>query len=193
MGIKAKTTLMGGLLALVGSGASGGLVGDTVSLWRTPQLTGDTTLDSFAIVTDPGYEFESAIGNNTLYTVDLGPTSIRLDSHSSWFSPWFNTGHAPSSIELRDLDFGPGLAITGVAVSFSSGIGFDDFAPDDLPAFSADNVEFNADTVRILYGGHTFEAGSWIQIDLIVTPAPASAGLLGVAGLVGGRRRRPSR
>lgn len=178
-----------GLMGLTSAAADAGIVGDTVSLWRTAQLTGETTLDSFAIVTHPGHEFSTTI-INTIYTVDIGPNFVRLDTLSGWFSPWFNTGFAPSSIEIRDMDFGPGLWITGVEVSYSSNIVKHASAPADLPFFSADNISFNADTVRLTFGGHEFFEGSWVHINLIVTPSPAGLGVLAGAGLLACRRRR---
>lgn len=177
-------------LGLVATGSSASLVGDTVALWATPQLNGTPYLDSFALVVDPGHEFEVGIANTTIYTIDLGPYSMRLDSLSSWYSPWFNSGFAPSSTEVRGMNFGPGQIITGVNVSFSSTIARHGSSPLDLPEFSADNVTFNADTVRISYGGYAFVEGSFIQIDLIVTPAPGAAGLLAGLGMLAGRRRR---
>lgn len=182
--------LAGVVLAAACAGASAGLVGDTVALWTTPQLTGEPTLDAFAIVTDPGVEFAQDIAGTLIYTLDLDATSVRLDSYANWHSPWFNSGFAPSSIEIRGMDFGPGLSITGVEVSYSTNIGRHDSAPDDLPFFSADNISFIGDTVRISYGGHEFFDGSWVQIDLIVTPAPAGLGVLAGAGLLASRRRR---
>jgi hypothetical protein len=182
--------LLSALAGLTSATSHAGIVGDTVSMWRTPQLTGEPTLDSFAIVTHPGHEFSSTIGNTVLYTVDIGPNFVRLDSFSNWHSPWFNTGFAPSSIEIRDMDFGPGLWITGVEVSYSSNIVKHNSAPADLPFFSADNISFNADTVRITYGGHEFFDGSWVHINLIVTPSPAGLGVLAGAGLLACRRRR---
>jgi hypothetical protein len=183
------TLLLSVLAGLTSATAHAGIVGDTVSMWRTPQLTGEATLDSFAIVTHPGHEFSTTI-INTIYTVDIGPNFVRLDTLSGWHSPWFNTGFAPSSIEIRGMDFGPGLWITGVEVSYSSNIVKHYSAPADLPFFSADNISFNADTVRITFGGHEFFDGSWVHINLIVTPSPAGLGVLAGAGLLACRRRR---
>ncbi len=183
-------TLASLVLGAAAANASAGLIGDTVAMWHTPQLTGESSLRGFAVVADPGIEFSTELSGDVLYTLDLDATSIRLDTVNYWYSPWFNSGHAPSSIEIRGMDFGPGLSITGLDVTFSPRIRQNDSAPGDLPAFSADNIVFSGDTVRINYGGFEFFEGSWIQIDMIVTPAPAGVGVLAGAGLLACRRRR---
>jgi hypothetical protein len=169
------------------------LVGDTVQYWTHAQFNGVPTLDSFAIVGTPNHEFSQEI-IGVISTVNIEATSIRLDSLQWHYSPYFNTGFDPTYFEIRDLDFAgePQRQIVGVNVSFSSLIGVHEDTPNFWPAFSANNVTFTGDSVRLSYGGYQFPAGSYVDIQLITAvPAPASvaAGLMMVAG-VGLRRRR---
>lgn len=181
-----------GLAGMTAAASAQTLVGDTVELWTHPQLTGIATFTGAAAVITPGHEFQSQIQQSVLYTLNVEALSIRLDSFSNWFSPYFNSGHAPSYIEIRDLDFigEPQRFISGVNVSFSTTITVDDGSPANWPDFSAANVSFTGDSVRISYGGYEFLPGDYVQIDLLTNvPAPSVAGL-GLVGVAAAMRRR---
>jgi hypothetical protein len=192
------TAVAAAALTLSSAAASADLVGSTVSIWGAFQTTGQETLLTVAEVQDPGVEYLAFIGGDPTaplaYSLDVGPTSIRMETSDQlnigWFTPWIDSGFAPAWLEFRGLDFGPGLFIAGVNITFEGDILVHESAPADFPDISADNISFTAESVRISYGGYGFRTGSAIQIDLIVAPAPASLGLLAVAGLLGGRRRR---
>lgn len=192
-----KRVMVMSMISMVASaaGSAGGqtLVGDTVSFWRTAQLNGESTLDGFAIVTSPLHEFGWVLDGTPIYTWNVEATSIRLDARSTFYSPYFNSGFSPSSHEIRDLDFvgEPGRFIAGVNVTFSDQISVHDSAPANWPGFSASNVTFTADSVRISMGGYRFPRDSFVQIDLITAvPTPGGVALLATMGVLGLRRRR---
>lgn len=191
---RATLTSIGSMLvAGVGPARGQTLVGDTVSFWSVAQLNGESTLDSFAIVTSPLHEFAWAIDDAPIYTWNVEATSIRLDSWLTFQSPYFNSGFAPSSHEIRDLDFvgEPDRFITGVNVTFSDQISVHDSAPADWPSFSESNVTFSANSVRISIGGYRFPRDSFLQIDLITAvPTPGSMAIFATMGVLGVRRRR---
>lgn len=186
--------MVGVLAAASGVATAGGsLVGDTVEYWTHAQLNGQQQLREFGIVTDPGHEFTVDFFGTVWYTLDIGPNSLRLDTYEDWFSPWFNSGFPQTHLEIRDLDWSgaPGTTIVDVIVTYSStGITHEPGAPDDLPAFSAANVSFTADSVRIVVGGYAFAPGSWVNIEFVTVPGPGAAGVLGASGLLAARRRR---
>lgn len=187
------TSMCSMVVAGVGPASGQTLVGDTVSFWQVAQLNGESTLDSLAIVTSPLHEFAWVFDGAPIYTWNVEATSIRLDSRFTFYSPYFNSGFAPSSHEIRDLDFvgEPDRFITGVSVTFSDQISVHDSAPIDWPSFSASNVTFTADSVRISMGGYRFPRDSFVQIDLITAvPTPGSMALLAMMGVLGARRRR---
>ncbi|MCA9304102.1 MAG: hypothetical protein KC996_08275 [Phycisphaerales bacterium] len=183
-------------IAGLGAGASGGvsMVGDSVEFWGRPQLTGVwDQRQGPTVVTDPGVEYTSAIGPTTLFDIDIAETSIELRSGTDWYSPWFNSGFAPSAFEIRDIDVvgQPSLVITGISVQFSGTIAPHASAPGGFPAFSASNFEFDDHSVRIVYGGYEFSPDSVVHIDLTFGAVP-SVGTPAVAmlGLMGANRRR---
>jgi len=81
------------------------------------------------------------------------------------------------------------MIIGAIDVSFR-GVGIEDFSPDDFADFSADNVQFGDDWVRIEYGGYAFIDGSFVEIDLTFVPAPGGVALFGAGCLCVMRRRR---
>ncbi len=182
-----------GLLACASHAHAGpSLVGDTVQLWSHGQSNGIPEFDAFGIVQDPGHEFTFELLGSLLFTLDVGPDSIRLDTGTEWFSPWFNTGFGQTYQEIRDLDWSgpPGTYIVDVIVTYSSNIVVESGAPDDLPEFSAGNVSFTADSVRIITGGYRFLPGSFVHVELVTAPGPGTAVALGVFGVLSARRRR---
>jgi hypothetical protein len=180
--------------AAAGASASAApsLVGDTILRVSQPQLTGEIIDPQFAIVSDPGVEYiDSFDFAGEFRRINVGPTSIRMENTQTWFSPWWDTGNPPSYFEFRDLDFSePGWSIVGVNVTWGGTIFPEDDSPLNYPAFGPGAVAFNADTVRLYIGPYQFEAGSWVQIDLILAPTPSAAVLAGLGLLAAGRRRR---
>lgn len=178
-------------LALPSGAAS--IVGDQIEIWNTPQLNGVPTFEAAAEVVDPGVEYTATISSD-IYHVDLAASSILLTTEAAWFSPWFDSGNAPSSMEIRDINVPgqPGLAISGIDVFYSDNIVTDDSAPLGHPAFSAANVSFTPDSVRLEYGGYRFPEGSEVLVNLHFAPEPASlaVGAVAIACLAGRRRRR---
>ena len=179
------------LTLATGSAAHAGLIGDEVEIWSHAQSNGVSTLFDTATVASPGHEYEAGPGNTVVYAVDFEDTTLRLDSFGSWHSPWFNSGHPPSSLDIRDLDFvgDPSMIIGAIDVSFR-GVVIDDGTPDDFAEFSADNVQFGDDWVRIEYGGYAFIDGTFVDIDITFVPAPGGVALFGAGGLCMMRRRR---
>ena len=159
------------------------IVGDTIDIWTVAQSSGTEFFQETVLVVDPGIEYTATILVTDIYDVNIGPTSIVLNTLDEWFSPWFNSGHPPSRLEFRDIDVPgmPGLSTGGVSVLFSDTIVPEDGAPMGYPAFSASNVTFTADSVEIETGPYTFPVGSRIQIDLTFVPEPGTASLLGSA------------
>lgn len=173
------------------------IVGDSIEIWSEAQLSDTETYKDTVVVIDPGIEYTQSISSD-IYHLDFGPSSIELNTLSAWFSPYFNTENDPSSMILRDIDVPgePGLAIGAIDVDFTRGISVDDSAPDGYPEFSAENVTYTGDSVRIEYGGYRFAEGSRLTIGLEFVsrevPEPATAGLAGlgaIAAMVGRLRR----
>lgn len=164
--------------------AAPSIVGDTVEIWSVAQSNGNENLQDTVQVVDPGVEYTSTIINNDIYELNIGSTSILLNTLSDWYSPWFNSGFPPTTLEIRDIDVPgmPGLTIGGVSVIFSDTIVPEPNAPLGYPAFSAANVTFDAHSVALQTGPYSFPTGSRVQIDLTFVPEPGTAGLL-VCGL----------
>ena len=168
------------------------LVGDTVELWAHPQSNGNLNMVGSSLVVSPGFEFEQVI-INPISTFNIEATSIRFDAVDDFYGPYFNSGFDPTYYEIRDLDFigEPDRHIVGVNVSFATTIGIHEDTPMGWPQFSAANVTFTADSVRLSIGGYEFPTGSWVEIELITAvPAPAALGVIAIGGLFSGRRRR---
>ncbi len=190
-----KTFLISAVIGLTLATTARGqtLVGDTVRFWTQPQSSGIAVLAGAAVVTSPEHEFAEMIDSTPVFRINVEAMSIRLDSREAWNGPFFNTGHSPTWLEIRDLDFigEPNRFITGVSVAYSNGIGFDQYVPSGYPTFSASNISFTSDSVRISYGGYEFPAGSFIHIDLITAiPTPGAAAVLALGALVTTRRQR---
>ena len=174
--------------------AAPSIVGDTVDIWSVAQLNGTETLRETILVVDPGVEYTSTIIND-IYDLDFGPDSVELRTLNAWFSPWFNSGHPPTSLELRGINVPgePNLTIGDIDVLFSEGITPEDNAPLNYPDFSADNVTFGDDFLRIETGPYRFEENSSVLVTMTFIPEP-STGLFmfGVCciALLRGRQRK---
>ena len=154
------------------------IVGDSVEVWGVAQLNGVETHRDTVVVTDPGVEYTSTIIND-IYDVDFGPTSVQLTTINAWFSPWFNSGNSPSSLEFRDINVpgDPNLIIGSIDVRFTGNIVPDDSAPANYPDFSENNVSFGDDFIRIETGPYSFPQGSTVLVTMNFIPEP-STGLL---------------
>ncbi len=180
------------LTALTAIPAHASMLGDSVEIWGRAQLNGSESLRDTVVVADPGVEYSLSISQDVNFTLDFTSHSIRLDTYVAWFSPWFDSGHEPTAMEIRDIDVvgDPEQYIGAVSVSFGGSIVTEDGAPPAYAAFSADNIEFGDDWVRIITGPYLFDAGSFVQIDLTFVPAPGAASLFGFAAMGALRRRR---
>jgi hypothetical protein len=161
--------------------AAPSIVGDTVDIYSVAQSSGSEFLSDTVQVVDPGVEYTATILNTDIYDLNIGPTSIQLITLSDWYSPWFNSGYPPSSLQIRDIDVPgmPGLSIGGVSVTFSDTIVPEPNAPLNYPAFSAANVSYTANSVMLEIGPYSFPTGARVQIDLTFVPEPGMASLLG--------------
>ncbi len=161
------------------------IVGDTVEIWGVAQSSGGEFLNDTVQVVDPGIEYTATIVNNDIYDLNIGPASIVLNTLDDWYSPWFNSGFSPSTLEIRDIDVPgmPGLSIGGVSVIFSDTIVPEPGAPMNYPAFSAADVTFTAHSVILQIGPYSFPTGSRVEIDLTFVPEPGTASLC-VCGLL---------
>ncbi len=185
------------LAFFAGSVQAASIVGDTVEIWGVAQSNGGETLRDTVVVVDPGIEYTATIVQTDIYNLDIGPSSIVLDTLSGWFSPWFNSGFPETTLEVRDIDVPgmPGLVIGGVSMIFSDTIVPEAGAPLNYPAFSSSNVSFTDHSVILQTGPYSFPTGSRVQIDITFVPEPGTATLLvfggfGAALIV--RRRAPS-
>jgi hypothetical protein len=177
--------------------ASPSIVGDMVDIWTHAQSNDVEYFQGSFQVVDPGIEYTSTILVTDIYTVNIGPTSIVLNTLDEWYSPWFNSGFEPSRLEFRDIDVPgkPWLSIGGASMIFSDTIMPEAGAPVGYPAFSADNLSFTADSVALETGPYRFPVGSRVQIDLTFVPEPGTATLFCGALFAGAllRRRRSGR
>lgn len=193
--IKTTSILMAASLYPGESNAALSIVGDTVEIWGTAQLNGSETLRATVVVADPEIEYTSKIIND-IFTIDLGISTIELVTLSAWYSPWFDSGNPPTAQEFRGIQVpaNPGLIIGSVDVRFSDSIVPHDSAPVGYPAFSANNVSFGDDFVRLTTGPYLFPENSRVLITMNFIPEPSSVMLaIGTGGFMLLRRKRSSR
>lgn len=170
--------------------AASSIVGDTVDIYGVAQLNGSETLRDTVVVVDPGIEYTAVI-IDPIYELNIGPASITLNSVAGWFSPWFNSGNPPTTLEIRDINVPgmPGQSIGGVSVIYSETIVPHDSAPVNYPDFSESNVTFTPNSVILQTGPYLFPTGSRVQIDLTFVPEPSTV-LLFLTGSVLALRSR---
>ncbi len=77
----------------------------------------------------------------------------------------------------------PNLIIGSIDVRFTGDIAPEDNAPANYPDFSADNVTFGDDFLRIETGPYRFPENSTILISMTFVPEP-STGLLFLAAVI---------
>lgn len=195
MRIQLLTLLALGTLCAMTSNANANpsMLGDTVDLYSTPQLTGvEGYRDSFVVV-NPDVEYTTEL---ELYDLQLSDTTILLDSQKDWFSPYFNSGFDPSSITLKSLDIpgSPGLRIGSIDVDHSREIVRHENTPEPWPDFSPANVTFGDHEVDISYGGYSFPEGSQVLVTLYFVPEPGGVAMMLVGSVIGAMwwRRRGS-
>jgi hypothetical protein len=171
------------------------IVGDSIDIWGVAQLNAVETYRDTIIVTDPGVEYTAAIVND-IYTLDFGPTSVVLTTINPWYSPWFNSGNPPSALELRGINVPgePNLIIGSIDVRITDNIVPEENAPANYPDFSANNVTFGDDFLRIETGPYSFPENSTVLISMNFVPEP-STGLLTFAACLPPllRRQRKSK
>jgi hypothetical protein len=155
------------------------MVGDTVLMYSTPQLTGVELFKDAFVVVDPGVEHTSEL---SLFSLDFDESTITLTSLNDWHSPYFDSGFAPSSMSLRDIEIpgSPGLRIGAINVLYPREIVRHDDTPEPWPDFSAANFSFGDHEVMLSYGGYEFPQGSQVVISLTFVPEPSSVVLVGL-------------
>ncbi len=193
---KCQLALMLAVTLAAGRVQGASIVGDTVDIWGVAQSSGAEFLYDTVQVVDPGVEYTATIVGD-IYDLNLGPESITLITLDDWYSPWFNSGFPPTTLEIRGIDVPgmPQLTIGSVDVLFSDTIVPEPGAPLNYPAFSAANVTFTDHSVIMQIGPYSFPVGARLQVDLHFVPEPGTAsllvcGLLGLAVLI--RRRTPA-
>ena len=123
-----------------------------------------------------GVEFEIRFVGTPAFDVDIGAVSMSV---VSVFGQPISTG-AGEVLVLGDLDSGPGWVIVGIT----------NFQTNQGPGISISDVTWTAHTVSLNMSPNIWEADGFVSFDLVKIPAPSVLALLGVAGLIGGRRRR---
>jgi hypothetical protein len=175
--------------------ANAAIIGDTVQYQR---VFGSAIVASqSATVVTPFAEF-SEIGGQIQMNVEadylLFSSTVSFARFNTASPPPFNA--IEQYIEVTDIDWigEPTRSITGVVVSFGGSI----VPQGGNAAFSASDVTFTGDSVRIYVGGQNFSAGSFIRVNLVTestaaVPETASLAIwsgLGIAGLIAARRRK---
>lgn len=172
--------VLGAAIGAATTARAASIVGDTVDIYGVAQSNGGEFLHDTVVVVDPGIEFSQIILIDPIYNLDIGPSSISLESLADWYSPWFNSGFPATTLEIRDIDVPgmPNLVIGGVSVIFSDTIVPEQNAPLNYPAFSAANVSFTDHSVILQTGPYSFPTGSRVLIDIVFVPEPGTISLL---------------
>ena len=124
-----------------------------------------------------GIEFTIEFVGTPAFEVDIGAFSVHV---YSVFGQPISTG-AGEVLVLSDLD--------GLLGDFEI-IGITNFQTNEGPGISIDDVTFTAHTVSLNMSPNIWAADGFVSFDLVKIPAPSALALLGVAGLIGCRRRR---
>ncbi len=124
-----------------------------------------------------GVEFTIEFVGTPAFEIDIGAFSVHL---YSVFGQPISTG-AGEVLVLSDLD--------GVFGDFEI-IGITNFQTNEGPDISIGDVTWTAHTVSLNMSPNIWAADGFVSFDLVKIPAPSALALLGVASLIGCRRRR---
>jgi hypothetical protein len=168
--------------------AQGSLLGDHVNIrW----LLNGAYLDP---VDNPGYDRFNvevrAAGPPEYDFLDLGVVKIDIDSATISLSVgdggigWANHNQGFTGFEISDLDWqdSPGARLDGISVSIAHPDLVDQANGASFP-YSASNVSFGDDWVRILTAGYNMQPGFDIRVDVLAVPEPSSIGLVFLGAL----------
>ncbi len=122
-----------------------------------------------------GIEFVIEFVGTPAFNVDIGAASVHV---FSVFGAPISTG-AGEVLVLSDLD--------GVFGDFQI-IGITNFQTNE--GYTVSDVTWTDHTVSLNMSPNIWAANGFVSFDLVKIPAPSALALLGVAGLIGGRRRR---
>lgn len=156
--------------------AHAGFVGQTVTAeWLFPDFT--TVFDSHDVVVGPGIELPDNVIVNGGFNIDIGDDYIQFNSLIPVFI-WTNMSF--NGWRFSDT-FGTIPEIIGFEIdSFTLGI----------TGLEQADLDFDAESVWGNFAGVQSNVGGFIRLSVIFVPAPGSLVLLGLAGLMGTRRRR---
>ncbi len=124
-----------------------------------------------------GIEFVIEFVGTPAFNVDIGAFSVHV---YSVFGQPISTG-AGEVLVLSDLD--------GVLGDFQI-IGITNFQTNEGPDISIGDVTWTDHTVSLNMSPNIWAPNGFVSFDLVKIPAPSALALMGVAGLIGGRRRR---
>lgn len=126
-----------------------------------------------------GVEFVIEFVGTPAFEIDMNAFTVHL---YSVFGQRISTG-AGESLVLSDLDgIGGDLIIIGIT----------NFKTNEGPDITESDVTWTDHSVSLNMSPTIWEPDGFVSFDLVFLPAPSALALLGVAGLIGGRRRRRS-
>ena len=128
-------------------------------------------------IVGPGIEFVIEFVGTPAFNVDIGAVSVHV---FSVFGAPISTG-AGEVLVLSDLN--------GVLGDFQI-IGITNFQTNQGPGISIGDVTWTDHTVSLNMSPNIWAPDGFVSFDLVKIPAPSALALMGVAGLIGGRRRR---
>lgn len=166
------------VLALTPTVAHADLVGDLFGDEVAGEIVGGpgafVVVPPTAIVGN-GIEFVIEFVGTPAFNIDIGAASVHV---FSVFGAPISTG-AGEVLVLSDLD---GLLGDFVIV------GITNFQTNE--GYTVNDVTWTDHTVSFNMAPNIWAADGFVSFDLVKIPAPSALALLGVAGLIGGRRRR---
>ena len=134
-------------------------------------------VDPPTAIVGPGVEFAIEFLGTPAFNIDIGAFSVHV---FSVFGQPISTG-AGEVLVLSDLD--------GLLGDFEI-VGITNFMTNQGPDITESDVTWTDHTISINMGPHTWDADGFVSFDIVKVPAPSALALLGVAGLIGSRRRR---